>query len=483
MNETNEKIEFRGHWTVSLLTVGFFLLFCILFFIILQSFEMHALAMGGFVSLLLSSLFVKKGFSETYWEAVYDGVKEAVPVMMLLLIIGMFAEMIKISNLSIGFFWIAANLNVSPALFTALTFLFVALISSATGSSIGTMFTCFPIFYAAGVLLGSHPAALAGAIVSGGIFGDNLAPISDTTIISSSTQEYAHRKGVADIGGSVRARFKYSIIAGICSFILFYLLGGRSEAHVLMNDLSMEGMSPNSLLMLIPVFMMLFVSMKKQNMYLAITVGLISGIVVGLLSNNLTMGNIMSVNDGVPSGFLIDGVGNMMGTAVLVMSVYGIMGVLNRAGILDRLIETIAASKLSETARGTEIVMMIGITLTTLLFGGVTSASLVTFGKIQNELGKRANLHPYRRAYLLDGFANGLAVTVPFLSVFIFIGTQLTAGYDNVPQVSVTELSSYMFQSYFLFLVLLISVLTGLGRRFEGENGEPIKSTHPQTVS
>ena len=265
MNETNEKIEFRGHWTVSLLTVGFFLLFCILFFIILQSFEMHALAMGGFVSLLLSSLFVKKGFSETYWEAVYDGVKEAVPVMMLLLIIGMFAEMIKISNLSIGFFWIAANLNVSPALFTALTFLFVALISSATGSSIGTMFTCFPIFYAAGVLLGSHPAALAGAIVSGGIFGDNLAPISDTTIISSSTQEYAHRKGVADIGGSVRARFKYSIIAGICSFILFYLLGGRSEAHVLMNDLSMEGMSPNSLLMLIPVFMMLFVSMKKQN--------------------------------------------------------------------------------------------------------------------------------------------------------------------------------------------------------------------------
>jgi Na+/H+ antiporter NhaC len=70
------------------------------------------------------------------------------------------------------------------------------------------MFTCFPIFYPAGVLLGCDPGVLAGAIVSASIFGDNLAPISDTTIISAGTQEYTKKQGFADIGGCVATRLK-----------------------------------------------------------------------------------------------------------------------------------------------------------------------------------------------------------------------------------------------------------------------------------
>src|SRR5699024_11816066 len=91
----------------------------------------------------------------------------------------------------------------------------------ATGSSIGTMFTAFPIFYPAGVLLGADPAMLAGAIVSGAIFGDNLAPISDTTIISASTQRYRHRDGSADIGGVVTSRARYALVAALLAAICY----------------------------------------------------------------------------------------------------------------------------------------------------------------------------------------------------------------------------------------------------------------------
>jgi hypothetical protein len=52
------------------------------------------------------------------------------------------------------------------------------------------------ILLAAGVLLGCDPAILTGAIVSASIFGENLAPISDTTIISAGTQEYTKKQGL-----------------------------------------------------------------------------------------------------------------------------------------------------------------------------------------------------------------------------------------------------------------------------------------------
>ena len=84
-------------------------------------------------------------------------------------------------------------------------------------------------------------------------------------------------------------------------------------------------------------------------------------------------------------------------------------------------------------------------------------------------------LHPYRRANLLDGFANSLAVTVPFLSVFVFVGTSLTGGYDFVEPLSLTQVAGHMFYSMILFVVLLASIITGWGRIYEGPGGKPEK--------
>ena len=119
--------------------------------------------------------------------------------------------------------------------------------------------------------------------------------------------------------------------------------------------------------------------------------------------------------------------------------------------------------------------MLAGISLTTLIFGGVTSASMATFGKIQNEIGRRVGLHPYRRANLLDGFANAIVLTVPFLSVFVLIGSMLTEGYDFIEPISLTGIAGHMIYCYLLFVTLLFSVITGWGRTFEGENGEAVK--------
>lgn len=349
----------------------------------------------------------------------------------------------------------------------AFVFIATCIISTATGSSIGTMFTAFPIFHPAGVALGASPAILAGAIVSGAIFGDNLAPISDTTIASASTQQFNDGRP-ADIGGVVRSRLKYSAVAGCISIILFAIFGGMGGTMA--DAETLAGANPKSLFMLIPVVIMLVVATKSRNIFLGIFVGLITGLITGLALGLFPFSRVFS-NDAANNaavGFLVEGVANMLGTVGLVIAVFGIMGVLTEAGMLDYLVDKILGSKMAKTPRGAEMASLIGISLTTFIFGGVTSASILTFGPVLNKIGHAKKIHPYRRANLLDGVANSLPAIIPFMSVFVFIGAALSG-------LSPVQVALGTFYGVALFLVFLVSVLTGWGRDFEGKNGESVK--------
>ena len=340
-------------------------------------------------------------------------------------------------------------------IFVAFTFIASCIVSTATGSSIGTMFIAFPIFYPAGIMLGANEMMMAGCIVSGAIFGDNLAPISDTTIASASTQQFKNGKP-ADIGGVVSSRIKYSAVAGLITIVIFAVFGGMGGVY--------EGGSidaaanPVSLVMLIPVVLMLTVSTKTRNIYEGILVGLVTGTVVGLAAGLFTPAQVFS-NDAANNaavGFLIDGINNILPTCALVISVFGIMGVLSDAGMLNLIAEKILDSRMAGTTQGAELVCMMGIAFTTILLGGVTSASILTFGPILNKIGAARNIHPYRRANLLDGTANSLPAIIPFMSVFVFIGSALTG-------LSPVVVAGGTIYGFVLFAVFLGAVLTGWG--------------------
>lgn len=469
-----ERLEFKGGWKVSFIPMLIFFIFCILLFVVFKVFDMHVLAMGGFVGLIIGSLFVKNfKHYELYWNAVLKGVASpaSVAVVIILFIISMFSELIKATGVSNGFLWLANTIGMSGGLFVAFTFITCCIISAATGSSIGTMFAAFPIFFPAGVASAASPMFLSGAIVGGCIFGDNLAPISDTTIASVSTQTY--RNGVApDVAGVVTSRFKYSSVAATITTIIYLLVGGIGGEK----GISSVGMGdPTPLVMLIPVLFLIIVAVKTSNIFASVSTGIITGTIVALLFNLITPADVFGVSDGAITGFLADGIFGMMGTVALVMSVFGIMGVLQEAGALDKFVNAILNSNLGQTVRGTEIAILIGIIVTTLLFGGVTSASILTFGPIANKLGSEKGIHPYRRANLLDGFAHSIPHNVPFLSVFIFIGSALTG-------VSPAEVAMGSIYTVSLFVVFLVAVITGWGLVYEGENGEELKEPLvPQT--
>lgn len=453
------KLQFRGGIGMSLIPVAIYIFFCMVLFIGFKAFNMEALAVGGFLALLIGGVFCTS-YSD-YWESAIKGISSitSVSVIVILLLVGMFSALIKQCGLSGGFVWIANAVGMKGGIFVAFTFLATCIVSTATGSSIGTMFIAFPIFYPAGILLGANEMMMAGNIVSGAIFGDNLAPISDTTIASASTQQFKNGKP-ADIGGVVSSRIRYSAVAGIITIIIFAIFGGIGGVY--------EGGSidaatnPVSLVMLIPVVLMLTVSTKTRNIYSGILIGLVSGIAVGLAAGLFTPADVFS-NDAANNaavGFLISGINNILPTCALVISVFGIMGVLTDAGMLNLIAEKILNSKMARTTGGAELVCMMGIAFTTILLGGVTSASILTFGPILNKIGAAKNIHPYRRANLLDGTANSLPAIIPFMSVFVFIGAALTG-------LSPVVVAGGTIYGFVLFFVFLAAVLTGWGRKNE----------------
>lgn len=472
----DDSLEMRGGMAAAFLPVAVFLFFCVLYFVVFKAFDMSALAMGGFISLMVSAPLAKN--YGKFWDHVMRGIGSAtsVSIIVILFVVGMIAALIKETNVSGGFVWLADAIGLSAGLYPFFVFIAVGIIAMATGSSIGTFFTAFPIFYASGITLGADPALLAGAILSGGVLGDNLAPISDTTIISSASQRFRKKGGVADIGGVVKHRSRYALTAAGVSAVLFFVLGlSRGTSSSGAGDFG-DAAHPQALVMLIPVAIMLVVAMLSRNIFLAVTVGIVLGIITGLIFGLLTPGQIIGVVDGEPSGFLFDGIVSMLGIIALVISVFGIMGVLRGAGVMDALIDKLVTSKLASTPRGSEVAIGIGSSITTVLLGGVNSAAMLTFGPVADELGARHEIHPYRRSNVMDCFALGVPSIVPILSAYLFIGALLTTGYEESPALSTFELFPVTLYPLALTVVIIIAVITGWGRTFEGSAGAAVKT-------
>ena len=479
MEENKKNLDFHGSNYLSVIPLLIFVMFCIAFFVVFKVFEMEGLAMGGVLSLIIGSFFAKNW--SRYWEAVVKGISSEMinALALILLVVGIFGKLMSRGGVAEGFVWLGSSLGLKGGAFTVFTFITTTIIATATGSSIGTLFSCFPILYPSGILLGAHPLYLAGAILSGAIFGDNVGPISDTTIASAASQHYKNKSGTADIAGVVSTRMKYALVAALFACILFFIFGSAGTADIAGEEILTQYKNPMGLIMLIPVVILLAVAVVKRDIFIAITWGIVSGTVIGLLTGIIGFNDIMSVENGGLSGFAIDGIKNMLGTIGYLYTVAGIMGILEESGTMDRLIKSLLNSKLAQTDIGAEIIMGAGIIVSSLCLGAANGPAIIMFGPVADEIGQAKNLHPYRRANLLDGFASTIPVLVPFVSSFIFMVITIVNGlmqdYPFIEAINPIKLTGATFHCICLFFVLLYSVFSGWGRRYEGPNGEELK--------
>ena len=487
--EKDYALKFRGGVLAAFIPMIVFCIGTILICVTWFSLDFNGIAMMAIIGLIVGSLF-SKNFAE-YWEAAGRGMANEVCIytLLILFVVGMFGALIKASNLSNGFVWLACHINLRGGGFAVSVFLTTCLVSTATGSSFSALYSCFPIFYPAAILLGCKPSVVAGIIIAGSIFGDNLAPISDTTILSASVQTYnCDPKRAADIGGCVATRFKYSLVAGIISSIIYAIIAGGYSIGEGAEEILQASMDPKPLVMLIPVITMLIIAVKTKNIFKAIVTGIIFGSVVGLIFGLITPSDILNCSDGAMGGFLFTGFSGMIGVVLIILCLTVVMGVMSEAGALDAMVEKILGSRMAKTPRGAELLLAITMTLITSIMGGAQDPAIITMGPVFDKVGREKNLHPYRRAELLDCFSNSLAVSLPFISCYVFLTTALTEGYDFVEPLTTWDVSSGMIYTFMLFIVLIVSILSGWGRIYEGPHGEIMKEDgsfvkHPYSIT
>ena len=113
----------------------------------------------------------------------------------------------------------------TPGLVPAIVFAFGAVISFATGSSWGVWSIMMPIAFPMAVQFDISLPYVVGAVIGGGLFGDQCSPISDTTIMSSTGASCDHVVHVV-------TQLPYGLTVGISAFIGF-LFGGLTGQYYL----------------------------------------------------------------------------------------------------------------------------------------------------------------------------------------------------------------------------------------------------------
>jgi len=152
-----------------------------------------------------------------YFNSLYAGISDMVPIVLILLLAFLIGSVIK----ELGTAEYLAHImdgNIPPYLLPLLVFLVSALTSFSTGTSWGTFSIMMPIALALGASFDIYTPLIIGAVISGGIFGDHVSPISDTTIISSMASGCDHIS-------HVRTQMPYALVSAGLASVLYLILG------------------------------------------------------------------------------------------------------------------------------------------------------------------------------------------------------------------------------------------------------------------
>lgn len=108
----------------------------------------------------------------------------------------------------------------------------------------------------------------------------------------------------------------------------------------------------------------------------------------------------------------------------------------------------------------------------------INTAAEIAAAPFVRELGTKYKIHRYRRANMLDAVTSALGYIFPW-GAPVLLGwstiQMMQDTYEWLPVVQPTEVFPYVFQGWFLVVVMLIAALTGWGLRYEGKNGEELK--------
>ncbi len=335
------------------------------------------------------------------------GDKNIITMLLIFLLAGVFVGVVGRSSAeSVAYFL----LSITPPRFAVMVlFLVSCFISTAMGTSVGTITLITPIAVAIASTSGFSMALCVGTVVGGAMFGDNLSFVSDTTIAACNGQGCAMKD-------KFRTNFAIVLPAAIVTLTLIFILSINADIQSVFDN-------EYDLIQIIPYLLVLISGIIGINVFLTLMIGILSGCVIMVATGAVDFPSLLS---GMGSG-----AAGMFETAMVAVLVAALCALIRENGGFDALLYGIRrvfrGKKSGQLGVGLLVGMMDVATAN-------NTVAIVMSNPIATEMAKDYGISPRKTASILDTFSCIFQGILPYgaqilvaLSVVSTMGFEMTA--------------------------------------------------------
>ena len=305
-------------------------------------------------------------------------------------------------------------------------FIVTSILSFSMGTSMGTIPALIPIAIDIAQKTDTNIALLAGIVVGGAMFGDNLSFIADTTIAATRTQEV-----------SMKEKFKANILFVLPAILMNLFLLALQPIQTAGLE---TGSYPYELIEILPYLLVIILSVAGLNVLAVFALGILSGLMIGLFNGTLTLVSFM--------GTIHQGMMEMQDMAIIALFVGGLVALMDWLGGIDWLLHNL--TKRTKTKRGAEFSIAALVSLMDIATTN-NSISILTAGPLARDIADEFGISRARTATILDTFAAGFNGLLPYA------GQLLVAG--GLAGVSPVNIMLYNWYSMLMIAFGLLAIL------------------------
>ena len=355
------------------------------------------------------------------------GDKNIITMLLIFMTAGAFVGVVgRSSAQSVAYFM----LDLIPARFAvAVLFAVACFVSTAMGTSVGTITLIAPIAVEVAQASGYAPALCVGTVVGGAMFGDNLSFISDTTIAACNGQGCAMRD-------KFRGNFRIALPAAIGSLVLILLMTWSHDTAIVAHSYN--------LVQIIPYVLVLIGGVAGINVFVVLLVGIVSGSVIMLATGQTAATELLA---GMGSG-----AAGMFESSMVAILVAAMCSLIRVYGGFDALLSFIR--RLFHGKKGGQLGMGLLVGAMDIATANNTVA-IVMANPIAREMAQEYGISPKRSACLLDTFSCISQGIIPYGAQML---VAISATAEMGVNLSAFQIMRYLFYPYLLLLTSLAAI-------------------------
>ena len=356
------------------------------------------------------------------------GDKNIVTMILIFMTAGIFVGVVGRSSAeSVAYFM----LSIIPARFAvAVLFVVSCFVSTAMGTSVGTITLITPIGVAVAAASGvSMPLCIA-SVMGGAMFGDNLSFISDTTIAACQGQG-------CEMKDKFRENFAIALPAAILTLVLILVISLRSEIA------PMELPSYN-LVQIIPYVLVLAGGIIGINVFVVLLIGIVSGSVIMLATGAIPATELLASMGAGAAG--------MFETTMVAILVSAICALIREYGGFDALLYGI--QKVFRGKKGGQLGMGLLVGAMDIATANNTVA-IVMANPIAAQMAQNYGISKRKTASLLDTFSCIFQGVIPYGAQML---VAISAANGLGQNVSAFQIIPNLFYPFLLLISSLVFI-------------------------